>query len=116
MGQQTRDYVFVKDVARANFAAATRELPAPDGSMRAHSTSAPVSRRRSSSSRRRCRRAPGSSVPIEHSRRRARVSSSDLLVSIDKARALLGWEPKVDARTKASGETFAFVRASAVGR
>src|SRR6185436_19478515 len=28
-GTQTRDYVFVKDVARANLAAATRELPAP---------------------------------------------------------------------------------------
>ena len=28
-GSQTRDYVFVKDVARANLAAATRTLPAP---------------------------------------------------------------------------------------
>ena len=28
-GSQTRDYVFVKDVARANLAAATNELPAP---------------------------------------------------------------------------------------
>ena len=28
-GSQTRDYVFVKDVARANLAAATRDLPAP---------------------------------------------------------------------------------------
>jgi UDP-glucose 4-epimerase len=50
-GEQTRDYVFVKDVARANLLAATIELPAPSASWtRAPSTSAPASRRRSTAS------------------------------------------------------------------
>jgi UDP-glucose 4-epimerase len=45
-GSQTRDYVFVKDVARANLAAATRDLPAPGRLDARGSTSVPGWRRR----------------------------------------------------------------------
>lgn len=96
-GAQTRDYVFVEDVARANLAAATRPLP-PAGSIddrafniaTADETSVLKLAEILAS-------AAGSSVPVEH----APARPGELHRSAakpDKAAKWLGWKPTVSLR------------------
>ena len=108
-GAQTRDYVFVKDVARANLAAAEAELP-PVGKLDARAfnvgTGVETSVTELADT---LRRVAGSAVPAEHAPARAGELARSA-VRIDKARRVLGWAPAV---TLADGlaETFAFFAA-----
>jgi UDP-glucose 4-epimerase len=103
-GLQTRDYVYVKDVARANVAAATRPIP-PAGRLDARgfnigtgvgTTVVDLARA--------LNRAAGASVPIEHAPARPGEQQRSV-VKIDKAAALLGWRPEV-ALDRGVVETF----------
>jgi UDP-glucose 4-epimerase len=93
-GEQTRDYVFVKDVARANFLAATRELPAV-GPLDARAfnvgTGVETSVNRLAEL---LQQAAGTSTPVERAPARAGELQRSALV-IDKAGAQLGWTPQV---------------------
>jgi len=108
-GSQTRDYVFVKDVARANFAAATRDLPTPGrldtrgfniGTGIETSVVALADALQKSA---------GSNVPI--SRAPARPGEQQRsAVSIAKAQRELAWQPQVNLHDGLE-ETFAFFAA-----
>ena len=91
-GEQTRDYVFVKDVARAIFLAATRDAAAAGAARRAR-----VQRRH----RHRdivialadpCSRPRQRDVPIEHAPKRPGEQQRSARRS--RRRARLGWEPQ----------------------
>lgn len=93
-GMQTRDYVYVKDVARANLAAATRPIP-PAGRVDARgfnigtgvaTTVVDLART--------LNRAAGADVPVEHAPARPGEQQRSV-VKIDKAAALLGWRPEM---------------------
>jgi UDP-glucose 4-epimerase len=94
-GQQTRDYVYVGDVARANLAAATSSLPAIGG-VDARAFNIGTARETSvlelgsviSA-------AAGSAAAIEHAPARAGELQRSA-VRIDKAARWLGWKPTVD--------------------
>ena len=93
-GLQTRDYVYVKDVARANIAAATRDLP-PAGRLDARGfnigtgvATTVVDLARS------LNRAAGSDVPVEHAPARPGEQQRSV-VKIERAAKLLGWRPEV---------------------
>jgi UDP-glucose 4-epimerase len=93
-GSQTRDYVFVGDVARANLAAATRPLPAV-GRLDARGFNIGTGVETSVVALAEAlRRVAGSRVPIETAPARPgeQLRSS---VRVDKARAGLGWGPSV---------------------
>jgi UDP-glucose 4-epimerase len=93
-GEQTRDYVFVKDVARANFLAATGELP-PLGPLDARAfnvgTGIETSVNRLAEL---LQQAAGTSTPVERAPARAGELQRSALV-VDKAGAQLGWTPQV---------------------
>ncbi|NUQ22276.1 MAG: NAD-dependent epimerase/dehydratase family protein [Gemmatimonadaceae bacterium] len=113
-GKQTRDYVYVGDVARANFLGATRELPpaerldarafnigtgvATDVVTLAHSLE----------------RAAGKQVKINFAPKRPGEQQTSF-VSIEKAGKLLGWRPEVsiDDGLRRTFEWFAARRATA---
>ena len=105
-GEQTRDYVFVKDVARANHLAATVELP-PVGPLDARAfnvgTGIETSVNTLAATLNEAADAP---VPIERAPARAGELQRSALV-VDKAAAVLGWRPQV---TLAEGlaETYRF--------
>jgi len=105
-GSQTRDYVFVKDVARANLAAATRDLPAP-GRLDARGfnvgTGVETSVIELAST---LQKSAGSSVPIQFAPVRPGEQQRSA-VSIDKAQRVLGWSPRVELH-EGLEETFAF--------
>ncbi|HUQ82538.1 MAG TPA: NAD-dependent epimerase/dehydratase family protein [Gemmatimonadaceae bacterium] len=105
-GSQTRDYVFVKDVARANLAAATRELPAP-GRLDARGfnigTGIETSVLELAET---LQRSAGSSVPISNAPARPGEQQRSA-VSIAKAERELGWRPQVKVHDGLK-ETFAF--------
>ena len=111
-GSQTRDYVFVKDVARANLLAATRELP-PVGLLDARAfnvgTGIETSVNELAEQIKRAGGEAGARTPIERAPARAGELQRSSLV-IDKAREVLGWQPQVSL---ADGlrETFAFFAA-----
>jgi len=93
-GLQTRDYVYVMDVARANIAAATRDLP-PAGRLDARGfnigtgvATTVVDLARS------LNRAAGSDVPVEHAPARPGEQQRSV-VKIERAAKLLGWRPEV---------------------
>ena len=108
-GAQTRDYVFVKDVARANLAAAQRDLPAI-GRLDARAfnvgTGIETSVVQLADA---LRRAAGSDIPAEHAPARAGELARSA-VKVDRARALLGWAPTVRLEDGLA-ETFAYFRA-----
>ena len=93
-GSQTRDYVYVKDVAQANLAAATRELPAP-GRLDARGfnigTGIATSVVELADA---LKRTAGSDVPIQLAPARPGEQQRSS-VSIAKAERSLGWTPRV---------------------
>jgi len=105
-GEQTRDYVFVKDVARANFLAATTALP-PVGPLDARAfnvgTGIETSVNRLAEL---LQQAAGSHTPIERAPARAGELQRSALV-VDKARERLGWSPQVPL-AEGLAETYRF--------
>ncbi len=93
-GEQTRDYVYVGDVANANRLAATLPLPAPGGiDARAFNVGTGIETSVIDLATM-LRDASGSDAPIEHAPARAgEVSRSALLPA--KAERVLGWRPQV---------------------
>ena len=108
-GSQTRDYVFVKDVARANLAAAERELP-PVGRVDARAfnvgTGIETSVVQLADA---LRRVAGSATPAEHAAARPGELARSA-VKVDRARQLLGWQPTVRLEDGLA-ETFAYFQA-----
>ena len=108
-GSQTRDYVFVKDVARANLAAATRELPAP-GRLDARGFNIGTGIETSVVALAEAlQKSAASSVPLAFAPARPGEQQRSA-VSIDKASRELGWGPTVDLHDGLE-ETFAFFAA-----
>jgi len=108
-GSQTRDYVFVKDVARANLAAATRTLPAP-GRLDARGFNIGTGVETSVVDLAAAlQRSAGSDVPVHLAPARPGEQARSA-VSIDKAKRELGWTPHVDLHTGLE-ETFSFFAA-----
>ncbi len=108
-GSQTRDYVFVKDVARANWQAATTTLP-PVGPIDARAFNIGTGIETSVNDlAQQLRAAAGTETPIERAPARAGELQRSALVT-DKARDVLGWTPQV-ALHEGLGETFEFFAA-----
>jgi UDP-glucose 4-epimerase len=116
-GSQTRDYVFVKDVARANLAAAERELPKPGPiNERAFNVGTGVETSVNELAGA-LRRAAGSETAIEYAPARAGELQRSC-VSIEKIGRQLGWRPEMslDAGLAETYEWFAARRAGAAAR
>ena len=97
-GRQTRDYVFVKDVARANLAAATRTLP-PAGPLDARGFNIGTGIETSVLDLARAlNRAAKATTPIEHAPARTGEQQRSSVV-ITKAAEQLGWRPAVSLDT-----------------
>ena len=93
-GEQTRDYVYVKDAAQAAFAAATRPVPAAGRlDVRGINIGTGVETTVNEVARTLVR-AAGASVPVEHAPARAGELQRSVL-SIDKAASTLEWRPSV---------------------
>ncbi len=108
-GTQTRDYVFVKDVARANWRAATTALP-PVGTVDARAFNIGTGIETSVNDLAEAlRHVAGASTPIERAPARAGELQRSAVV-IDKARDVLGWTPQV-ALHDGLRETFEFFAA-----
>ena len=108
-GSQTRDYVFVKDVARANLAAATRTLPAParlDARGVNIGTAIETSVIDLAAA---LQKSAGSGVPVQRAPARPGEQQRSA-VSIDKAKRELGWQPTVNLHDGLE-ETFRFFAA-----
>ena len=96
-GQQTRDYVYVGDVAEALWAAATRTLP-PVGLLDARGFNVGTGLGTSVVELANILlEAAGTTVPIEFAPRRP-GEAQDSFVDIGKADRLLGWKPRVSLR------------------
>ena len=105
-GSQTRDYVFVKDVARANLAAATRDLPAI-GKLDARGFNIGTGVETSVVALAEALQASaGSNVPLHYAPARPGEQQRSA-VSIAKSRSQLGWTPQVELHDGLQ-ETFAF--------
>ena len=107
-GQQTRDYVFVKDVAQANLAAATRDVP-PAGRLDARGFNIGTGVGTSVVElARTLNQVAGTNVPVEHAPARPGEQQRSV-VRIEKAAKLLGWRPQValDAGIRETYEWFA---------
>ena len=93
-GRQTRDYIHVGDVARANLAAASARLPAAERlDARAFNIGTGIETSVLELAEA-MRRASGSSVAVRHAPARPGEQQRSA-VDIDKARRILGWEPTV---------------------
>jgi UDP-glucose 4-epimerase len=93
-GKQTRDYVYAGDVARANFAAATRPLPAPKQlDVRAYNIGTGVETSVVDLAAT-LQRAAGSSVPVHFAPSRPGEQMRST-VNIEKAARDLGWKPEM---------------------
>lgn len=93
-GKQTRDYVYAGDVARANFAAATRELPSPKQvDVRAYNIGTGVETSVVDLAAT-LQRAAGSAVPVHFAPARPGEQMRST-VNIEKAARELGWKPEV---------------------
>ena len=111
-GRQTRDYVFVKDVARANLAAATRTLP-PAGPLDARGFNIGTGIETSVLDLARAlNRAAKATAPIENAPARTGEQLRSSVV-ITKAAEQLGWRPAVslDAGLAETYQYFARLRA-----
>jgi len=105
-GMQTRDYVHVRDVVEAAYRAATQPLP-DAGGVDARSfnvgTGVPTSVLDLAET---LRRASRREATIEFAPKRAGEQQASFLV-VDKAKALLGWQPRIDLETGLA-DTFAW--------
>lgn len=113
-GKQTRDYVFVGDVARANVLAARASLARGrrvDDRAFNIGTGVPTSVNELAEA---LQRAAGIRVPIEFAPSLA-GEQQDSFVSIDKARQQLGWAPEVSLE-RGLTDTFAWFRDRRVSR
>jgi UDP-glucose 4-epimerase len=111
-GAQTRDYVYVGDVARANLAVAERELPKP-GTLNERAfnvgTGIETTVRQLVDA---LFEGAGQSVPVEHAPPRAGELARSS-VSIDKIGRVLGWKPEMPLE-RGLGETFRWFAARRV--
>jgi UDP-glucose 4-epimerase len=92
-GLQTRDYVFVRDVAEATFRAATRELPPPD---RLDARSFNIGTGRGTpviDLARMLLRISDCDAPVEYAPKRAGEQQHSFL-DVEKAAARLGWRAR----------------------
>ena len=95
-GSQTRDYVYVGDVARANLLATTASLPAGDGTVDPWGINIGTNTETSVTALAQAMmKATGITVPIQHAAARAGELQRSSL-RIDKAASVLGWKPAVD--------------------
>jgi UDP-glucose 4-epimerase len=97
-GQQTRDYVFVRDVAAANILASTATLPDPkrlDDRAINIGTGVETSVLNLAES---LQRASGVSVPVEFAPKRDGEQQRSCIKN-EKASRILGWKPKVKLET-----------------
>jgi UDP-glucose 4-epimerase len=93
-GLQTRDYVYVGDVARSVWLAATRPLP-PRGRLDARAFNIGTGKGTSVLEiAKLLQQAAGSSVPVEFAPHRP-GEQQESFVEVTKARELLGWTPEV---------------------
>lgn len=93
-GRQTRDYVYVGDVARAVYLAATEQLP-PKGRLDARAFNIGTGQGTSVLEiARLLQEAAGTKVPIEFAPHRP-GEQQESFINSDKARELLGWNPQV---------------------
>ena len=91
-GKQTRDYVYVKDVAAATFLAVTSQLPKPEKlDVRGFNVGTGVGTSVNEIART-LLSASGRTVPIEYAPPRTGEQQHSFL-NIDKARAQLAWQP-----------------------
>jgi UDP-glucose 4-epimerase len=108
-GSQTRDYVFVKDVARANVAAATRPLP-PAGRLDARGFNVGTGIETSVVElAEQLQAAAGRRVGIVNAPARPGEQQRSA-VRIDRARELLGWTPRTSL-ADGLAETYAWFAA-----
>jgi len=107
-GEQTRDYVYVTDVARANLLAAEAELPALDGTIDARAFNIGTGVLTSVNALAHTMiEAAGVRVAVE----RAPARTGELLASslvAEKARRVLGWTPQVGL-AEGLGATYAWI-------
>ena len=95
-GSQTRDYVYVGDVARANLLAATAPVPAADGTIDPWGINIGTASETSVIELAKAMMAAaGRTVAIEHAAPRAGELQRSSL-KIGKAEKVLGWKPEVD--------------------
>lgn len=94
-GSQTRDYVYVGDVARANLLAASAAMPAGNGTVDPWGVNIGTNTETSVTELARAMmKASGVTVPLENAPARpGELQRSSLRV--DKAAAVLGWKPEV---------------------
>ncbi|MDQ6770267.1 MAG: GDP-mannose 4,6-dehydratase [Gemmatimonadota bacterium] len=105
-GRQTRDYVYVGDVARALYLAATEPLP-EKGRLDARAFNIGTGKGTSVLEiAKLLQEASGTSVPIEFAPHRP-GEQQESFVNADKARELLGWTPQVMLQ-KGLAKTFAW--------
>jgi UDP-glucose 4-epimerase len=103
-GRQTRDYIYVGDVARAVWLAATKPLP-PRGRLDARGFNIGTGKGTSVIDiARLLQEAAGSSVPIEFAPHRP-GEQQESFVEVSKARDVLGWVPEVSL-SEGLGTTF----------
>jgi UDP-glucose 4-epimerase len=94
-GEQTRDYVYVSDVARANLLAAEADLPSPDGTIDARAFNIGTGILTSVNGLVATMiEASGVRVPVEHAAARPGELLASALV-VEKAARVLGWAPRV---------------------
>ena len=94
-GEQTRDYVYVTDVARANLLAAEADLPAADGTIDARAFNIGTGVQTSVNTLAQTMiEAAGARVAVQHAPARTGELLASALV-IEKAGRVLGWTPKV---------------------
>jgi UDP-glucose 4-epimerase len=94
-GEQTRDYVFVTDVARANLLAADAELPAPDGTIDARAFNIGTGVQTSVNT---LANTMIEAAEVRVAVERAPARAGELMTSAltcDKAARALGWTPRV---------------------
>lgn len=94
-GQQTRDYVYVADVARANVLAADAKLPAPDGTVDARAFNIGTGVETSVTALANAMIvAAGAEVSVDHAAARSGELLANALTAA-KAERILGWTPQV---------------------
>jgi UDP-glucose 4-epimerase len=103
-GEQTRDYVYVGDVARANLLAAEASLPPVEGiDSRAFNIGTGIETSVVELARK-LKESCGAESPIEHAPPRAGEQRRSA-VNVDKAARVLGWRPE-KALNEGLGETY----------